>query len=232
MNEDWFGAPLERLREIAPIAVANARWIAAHPADALRELEAKLIIESMDCPLGDGPAPIRLDDASFPWFRFGVESSMKRTEYRVAGYRSRESGRVGRFVEFLASGRSLGKIVLDDDREFRDSDPDLRPLILWAEYLVGLGESAIAGTAGGDKPRFREPKRGLSKKAAAVREILIDAWPEVRTGPEIVSELDKRGLDETTAHLSDRIFPELEEAGCPVVNLGRGYYLLPSFVGN
>jgi hypothetical protein len=268
MNLDELcSAPIERLRELAPTAIANARWVAVHPAEAIRDLEFKIAI-------GSSAPPCRLDEAWFPWFRFGVESMAEGSYWKLAGRehgpttldgelflrdrtrRNRELIEEHGFenymrtraqegperieipqtrdvlvADFFAGGRWLGEIVLEG-RHYLDSDPDLRPLILWAEYVVGLGESAIAGTAGGDKPRFREPKRGLSKKAAAVREILIDAWPEVRTGPEIVSELDKRGLDETTAHLSDRIFPELEEAGCPVVNLGRGYYLLPSFVGN
>ena len=103
----------------------------------------------------------------------------------------------------------------------------------YSEHLRRWAHWVRARWAAGDpKPRFSQPKHGLSKKAAAVRQILLDAWPAALSGRDLLHELDKRGLDETTAHIIDRIIPELEEAGCPVENRGRGYYLVQKSIGN
>ena len=271
-HNELCAAPIERLRELAPTAIANARWVADHPAEAIRDLELRIAI-------GKSAPPCRLDEAWFPWFRFGVESMAEGSYWALAGrehgpttrdrelhlrdltrrtreltkefglenyLRTRAPGGPERIeipqtrdvlvADFFAGGRWLGEIVLEG-RLYLDSDPDLRPLILWAEYVVGLGEQAVSlahatQAVASSNPAFPEPKIALSRKASAVREILIAAWPGVRTGREIIAELDKRGLDETPAHLSDRIVPELVAAGCEVQNLRKGYFLVPSGAGS
>lgn len=76
-------------------------------------------------------------------------------------------------------------------------------------------------------PRFPEPSTGLSAKAHAVREILIEQYPRAIRGPELVRLLAERELDETEANLSSRIVKQLNAAGCEVRNEGKGYFLVP-----
>jgi hypothetical protein len=245
-SSDLFVAPLEKVRAAAPIALATVRWIAEHPAETIRGLETRLATEGGSWAV----PPCRLDDAQFPWHRLGVEGDESRTYWELTGRGRRPttveseqwSCKIAKLpllervklalppntrdvvvVEFFAGGCFVGEIVLDGT--VTRGDAEYRPLIEWSEYVLELGTSAIAGLDGKTLPTFPEPNRGLSPKAAAVREILMDAWPEALTAPKLLDELDKRGLYETAAHISDRIVPELEKAGCPIANDGRGYYL-------
>jgi len=233
----------------AKVAVRHADWIAENPEAAIEELvlhetfheggKSITLAASFDWRrIAPGPEPpslkryrVERGDQAIDWLEF---------HYRPGGPQRFRLGRPDQeiSVESIDVVRAWARCLADFGRRvladygIGDARPHELPTVNRAvspkvmAHVVGLGESAIAGVAVGDKPRFPEPSSVLSPKAAALREILRDAHPVGVQGPELFERMRKRGLP-IDQYALKRLKKELAKKGCPIGNeLGAGYFLV------
>lgn len=185
------------------------------------------------------------EDPCFPWRR-GDEGLVSRVSEgsRALGFEppvgfefDRESG-VARFFVRRPEAQVEALTVWSVPRQRAFPNGELcfnyreAPLKPREEYAAVLGRwihhfRTLSPAQLPTSPRFPEPSTGLSAKAHAVREILIEQYPRAIRGPELVRLLAERELDETEANLSGRIIKQLNAAGCEIRNEGKGYFLVP-----
>ena len=232
----------------AHAAIAAARAIAADPLEAIREYCGR--------PFDQSIRGTRIGTACFDWQRVApqfpespvlIEAGLRplwwddwASAYTTPIARKWRDDLLALWLTTMTAQRTVLLIFPVDDttgespnleldllgRDGRPSVASASTLRRWAIATVAFGTKALAASGSA----FPEPTKALASDAHAVRLVLLNAWPRGLKGDEIVSILDREhDLTMETTHLSGRIVPELNQAGCPVRNVrGVGYQLVPA----